>query len=59
MPGLSRIPVLFLSASSHLNEIEDRHLPFLEKPFELESLLERVHASSSLRERTAKENDQR
>ena len=57
MPGLSRIPVLFLSASSNQNEIEHRHLPFLEKPFELETLLERVRYLLA-QGRYGKENDQ-
>jgi CheY-like chemotaxis protein len=39
LPGLSSIPVFFLSASSHRDEIERRHLPFLEKPYELETFL--------------------
>ena len=42
LPGLSSVPVLFVSAGPNQNEIERRHLPFLEKPFELETLLEKL-----------------
>lgn len=42
VPGLSSIPVLFVSASSNLNEIKRRNLPILEKPFELDTLLDRL-----------------
>lgn len=42
VPSLSSIPVLFVSACSNLNEIEHRGLPFFEKPFELETLLDRT-----------------
>ena len=39
LPGLERVPVLFLSASHLRAEVEARHLPLLEKPYELEALL--------------------
>jgi len=39
LPGLERVPVLFLSASILRAEVEARHLPLLEKPYELETFL--------------------
>ena len=38
-PGLESVPALFLSAGTHREDVERRHLPFLEKPFELENVL--------------------
>jgi CheY-like chemotaxis protein len=40
--GLGHIPTLFLSANPPLEELEKRHVSFLEKPFEVNDLLRAI-----------------
>lgn len=42
LPGFESIPLLFMSAANNLQEIERRHLPYLEKPFSLTSLISTI-----------------
>jgi CheY-like chemotaxis protein len=42
-PGLQRVPVLFLTASSQKQRVVARQLPLLEKPDDLEVFLATVH----------------
>src|SRR6266487_3679464 len=48
LPGLEKVPVLFLSASILRAEVEARHLPLLEKPYELETLLSALEEALQL-----------
>ena len=40
--NLHDIPALFMSATHALGAVEERHLPFLKKPFDLDTLLQTV-----------------
>ncbi|HEY4384772.1 MAG TPA: response regulator, partial [Ktedonobacteraceae bacterium] len=45
IPALSTVPALLISANNHRSkEVERHHLTFLAKPYELETLLETIHA---------------
>jgi CheY-like chemotaxis protein len=40
---LREIPVVLTSASNHRDEIEKRHLLLLDKPFDIDDLLDAIH----------------
>ena len=40
--NLASIPVIFLTASLQLEELDNQHIPYIRKPFDLDELLDRV-----------------
>jgi DNA-binding response OmpR family regulator len=42
MEGFKDIPALFMSANTHVRELEGRRVYYIEKPFELDELLQSI-----------------